>query len=109
VSRPLSLVVRPRLTGERERGLALRVIAELLKRTVAALNQGSVSEASLAAVAEGLRHLAAELALPPADFPPTGLSQELVYELAEDARCGIAEGRTGCLLATNPGRLTSLG
>jgi predicted metal-dependent enzyme (double-stranded beta helix superfamily) len=70
--------------------LALRVIAEFLKKTVAALNQGSVSEASLTAVANGLRQVAAELALPPADFPPAGSSQELVYGLAEDARSGIA-------------------
>jgi predicted metal-dependent enzyme (double-stranded beta helix superfamily) len=70
--------------------LALRLIAEFLKRTVAALDQGSVSEASLTAVADELRQLAAELALPPADFPPAGPSQELVCGLAEDARCGIA-------------------
>jgi predicted metal-dependent enzyme (double-stranded beta helix superfamily) len=70
--------------------LALRVIAEFLKRSVAKLNQGSVSEASLTAVADVLRQLAAELALPPADFPPAGPSQELIYALAEDARCGIA-------------------
>jgi predicted metal-dependent enzyme (double-stranded beta helix superfamily) len=70
--------------------LALRVLAEFLKRTVAALNQGSVSETSLTAVADGLRQLAAELAVPPADFPPAGPSQELVYGLAEDARWGIA-------------------
>src|SRR5262249_17250774 len=39
---------------------------------------------------EELRQLAVELALPPAEFPPAGPSQELVYTLAEDARCGIA-------------------
>jgi predicted metal-dependent enzyme (double-stranded beta helix superfamily) len=70
--------------------LALRLIAEFLKRTVAALHQGSVSEASLATVAEALRQLAAELVLPSADFPPAGPSQELVYALAEDAHTGIA-------------------
>src|SRR5262249_43119720 len=61
-----------------------------MERTVAALDQGSVSEASLAAVAEGLRQLAAELALPPAEFPSAGPSEELVYPLAEDARSGVA-------------------
>jgi predicted metal-dependent enzyme (double-stranded beta helix superfamily) len=70
--------------------LALRAITEFLQRTVAALNQGGVSEASLTAVAADLRHVAAELALPPTDFPPAGSSQELVYALAEDARSGIA-------------------
>jgi predicted metal-dependent enzyme (double-stranded beta helix superfamily) len=70
--------------------LAVRVIAEFLKRTVAALDQGGVSEASLTAVADGLRQLAAEWALPPADFPPAGPSQELVYGLAKGARSGIA-------------------
>jgi predicted metal-dependent enzyme (double-stranded beta helix superfamily) len=70
--------------------LSLRVIAEFLNRTVTALNLRSVSEASLAAVAEDLRQVAAEWALPPADFPPAGPGQELVYELAEAPRGGIA-------------------
>jgi predicted metal-dependent enzyme (double-stranded beta helix superfamily) len=70
--------------------LTLRVIAEFLERTVTTLNLRSVSEASLAAVAEDLRQLAAELALPPADFPPAGPGQELVYDLAEDPRGGVA-------------------
>jgi predicted metal-dependent enzyme (double-stranded beta helix superfamily) len=70
--------------------LALRVIAEFLTRTVTALHRRGVSEASLAAVAEDLRRLAAELALPPADFPPAGPGQERVYELAEDPGGGAA-------------------
>ena len=68
----------------------MRVVAEFLKRTGAALDQGCFSEPSLTAVAEGLRQLVAALSLPPADFPPAGPSQELVYALAEDARWGIA-------------------
>jgi predicted metal-dependent enzyme (double-stranded beta helix superfamily) len=68
----------------------MRVLAEFLERTVAALDQGGVSDAALTAVAEGLRQLAAELALPPAEFPPAGPSEEFVYPLAEDARSGIA-------------------
>jgi predicted metal-dependent enzyme (double-stranded beta helix superfamily) len=70
--------------------LSLRFIADFLNRSVTALNQRGASEASLAAVAEDLRQLAAELALPPGDFPPAGPGQELVYDLTEDRYGGIA-------------------
>jgi predicted metal-dependent enzyme (double-stranded beta helix superfamily) len=63
----------------------LQAIAEFLERTASALRTPGVSEASLGAVAEGLRRLAAELELPPEEFPPAGPSQELVYELGEGA------------------------
>lgn len=61
----------------------MRIFTEFLKRAGATLLQHSVSGASLAAIAE-------DLSSPPADFPPAGPCQELVYGLAEESRYGLA-------------------